>query len=71
VVSECSGEIVTFLTVVLAGAVVLAEAAALGMITAAAVAVAAQAVRIAFLMMGTSFLVGHLCVLYCISIGSV
>jgi hypothetical protein len=57
VVSECSGEIVTALTVVLAGAVVLAEAAAAGMITAAPVAAAAQAVRIAFLMMGTSFLV--------------
>src|SRR6185369_1193483 len=58
-VSECSGEIVTALTVARAGAVVLAEATALGMITAAAVAAAAAAlaVRIAFLMMGTSFLV--------------
>jgi hypothetical protein len=47
---------VTALTVALAGAVVLAEAAAAGMITAAAVAAAtALAVRIAFLMMGTSF----------------
>jgi hypothetical protein len=52
VVSECSGEIVTALTVT------LAEAAAPGMITAAAVAAAAQAVRIAFLMMDTSFLSG-------------
>src|SRR5215475_13093145 len=73
VVSECSGEIVTALTVVLAGAVVLAEAAALGMITAAAVAAvaaAAPAARIAFLMVGTSFLAELLYVLYSVSIGS-
>src|SRR5579862_4600795 len=45
VVSECSGEIVTALNVVPALTVVLAEAAALGMITAAAVAAVAAAAQ--------------------------